>query len=298
MGKRSLAGLLISLLVCARPGPEGACGVCPGCRMRAAGTHPDVRLLEEEGAFGIDAVRYLQAGLAYRPRGGRHILLINPADRLTTEAANALLKTLEEPQGDAVFILLSAFPERLPPTVRSRCLRIPFRRLRRDEIQRGLESMGYKGAEAELAAALARGSLGRALAIAAGDEHLAVRDEMAALARRMPGLRPAEIAAAAEKMGDRASLARRLPALLTWYRDLLLWAETGRPDLLVNADRLADIREAAAHYTTRELADMLRLIDKSLRRLGAHGNPRLIAEVLLLGLSRGRRADVGKVKGV
>lgn len=293
VGKRSLAQVLVGWLACSRPGPDGACGECPDCRMTVAGTHPDVqRPGDADGSLGIREVRQALAALAYRPRGRRHIVLISPADQLTTQAANALLKTLEEPPGAAVFILTTAHPERLPLTVRSRCIRVPFRRLARDEIRRGLETMGYTGPEAETAAALAEGSLGRALEIMGGGDHLAIRDEMAALARRMHTLRPAEIAVIAHRMGTRAALEARLPALLTWYRDVLLLRETGAPDLLVNADRVDWLREMGARSAAGELARMVRRIDEALGMLRGHGNPRLIAEVLLLGLS-GRGFNLG-----
>lgn len=293
VGKRTLAEITIGFAVCARPGPEAPCGLCPDCRMAAAGVHPDVRRLDgAEGRLGINEVRGAQAALAYRPRGPGHVLLIDPADQLTLEAANALLKTLEEPEGAPLFILVSAYPERIPLTVRSRCVRIPFRRLTREEIQRGLEMMGYMGPEAGVAAALAEGSLGRAREMADGKEHLAIRDEAVALARRIPGLRPAEISVIARQMGTRAAMEKRLRALLVWYRDVLFWGETGAPDLVVNTDRLDQIGEAAARHTARELAGMIGRIDEALRMLGAYGNPGLIAEVLLLGLSGKRRARV------
>lgn len=263
--------------------------------MAAAGSHPDVLRLEgADQRFGIDEVRRVQAALCYKPRGPRHIFMVNPADQLTTEAANALLKTLEEPQGKAVFLLLSAYPERILPTVRSRCVRIPFRRLSRDEIRRGLETMGYMGPEAQVAAAWAEGSLGRALEMAEGKQDLAVREEMVGLALKMRTMRPADIASVAGKIKTRAALEERLRALLVWYRDVLFWRETGEPDLLVNIDRLDRIREAGALYTSKDLEGIIRSIDDALKRLGANGNPRLIAEGLLLGLSRKRQAGGGR----
>ncbi len=285
---------LIGLLVCSRPRTDGGCGSCPDCRMTAAGSHPDVLRLEGTGQrFGIDQVRRIQAALAYRPRGDRHIFVVDPADQLTTEAANALLKTLEEPQGKAVFFLLSPCPERIPLTVRSRCIRVPFRRLSRDEIRRGLETMGYMGPEAEVAAALAEGSLGCALEIVRGKQHLLVRDEMIDLAQRAPAMRPAEITVIARKIGTRDALEERLRTLLVWYRDVLLWRETGETGLLVNADRLDEIRGAGTRYSAGELAGIIRSIDEAIKMLAANGNPRLIVEVLLLALS-GRKCSGGR----
>ena len=153
VGKLALAELFTQILLCEAPGElQAPCGRCEGCRWFLAGSHPDFRRLEPEtlaqqrisaavedepapaGAkpqkasseIKIDQVRELDAFLNLRShRGGRRVVLVHPAEAMNLNAANALLKGLEEPQADAHFILVSHRPARLLPTIRSRCVALP-----------------------------------------------------------------------------------------------------------------------------------------------------------------------------
>ncbi len=135
LGKRVFAGRWVARLLCDAPQAGEACGRCQGCRLRAAGTHPDLHRLElapnREGKLRseivIDQVRTVCEKLTLASQlGGWRVVLIDPADALNAAAYNALLKTLEEPPAAALLILLADHPERLPATVRSRCRRMHF----------------------------------------------------------------------------------------------------------------------------------------------------------------------------
>jgi len=287
VGKSKMAEVLMRRLVCRAPELDEPCGACPDCRMFEAGTHPDVHRVgnPDDKSLGIDAVRRLQGVLSYTPYGRTHVTYVAPADRLTLQAANAFLKTLEEPPGRAVFILVSAYPERIPPTVLSRCVRIPFRHLSSEEIIGSLGTMGYMGPEVRTAAAFAEGNLAKAVELVSGAWSPQVRDEVISLAKRARSLGTVEVAALAQEMASRAVLEERLRMLAAWYRDLLMWLETADEVLVVNADRLSEIRSAAQGYSARELVQIITRIENALQRLEGNGNPRLIAEVLLLGLA-------------
>lgn len=131
VGKRLLARALAESLLCRAPDAQGlACGRCPECRLLAAGTHPDLIEIGPDpearaGEITVDAVRQLIARETLTPsRGNRQVIWIDPADRLNQAAANALLKTLEEPTAQSCFLLISESSERLPATIRSRCVRL------------------------------------------------------------------------------------------------------------------------------------------------------------------------------
>ncbi len=136
-GKRRLAEWLVARVLCAAPAPDGsACGNCRECALRRAGTHPDLwRTEPQERADGrlrneilIEQIRELIAHLAVgRQRGGSSVAVIDPADRLNLPAANALLKTLEEPGAGRLLVLIADEPGRLPATIRSRCTRVELR---------------------------------------------------------------------------------------------------------------------------------------------------------------------------
>jgi DNA polymerase-3 subunit delta' len=127
LGKAALADWIARLALCERPA-AGPCGVCTSCRLYEAGTHPDLRrvgVVEDKKQVAVEDIRELIASLTLMSyRGRRKVAIVDPADAMNTSGANALLKTLEEPSGEALLILTVARPERLPATIASRCQRI------------------------------------------------------------------------------------------------------------------------------------------------------------------------------
>jgi DNA polymerase-3 subunit delta' len=126
IGKRILAENLVHLLLCQRPAEGKACGQCKACQLLAAGTHPDFFLLEPEEPekpIRVDQVRELVGFVVQTAQlGGRKVVLLEPAEAMNLNAANALLKSLEEPSGDTVLLLITHQPSRLLPTIKSRCV--------------------------------------------------------------------------------------------------------------------------------------------------------------------------------
>ncbi|WP_397452126.1 DNA polymerase III subunit delta' [Pseudomonas sp. NA-150] len=126
IGKRALAERLMALLLCQRPDGLNACGQCKSCMLLAAGSHPDNYVLEPEEAdkaIKVDQVRDLVSFVVQTAQmGGRKVVLIEPVESMNINAANALLKSLEEPSGNTVLLLVSHQPSRLLPTVKSRCV--------------------------------------------------------------------------------------------------------------------------------------------------------------------------------
>lgn len=126
IGKRQLAEQLMALLLCQRPVNATACGECKACQLLAAHTHPDHYILEPEEvdkAIRVDQVRDLVGFVTQTAQlGGRKVILLEPAEAMNLNAANALLKSLEEPSGDTVLLLISHQPSRLLPTIKSRCV--------------------------------------------------------------------------------------------------------------------------------------------------------------------------------
>jgi DNA polymerase-3 subunit delta' len=178
VGKRTTAMALARACLCSEA-PGAGCGRCTECHLLAAGSHPDVfiedlaRAQAEKATathISIDQMRRVRSQLAMRPvRGPRKIGLVDPADRMTADAQNALLKTLEEPPGCATLILVAANADALLPTIRSRCQRVHFAPLSDDLVERLLCAEGVDEQAARDAAALAEGSLDAAREVAAGD---------------------------------------------------------------------------------------------------------------------------------
>ncbi|VVM61224.1 hypothetical protein PS645_01266 [Pseudomonas fluorescens] len=126
IGKRALAERLMASLLCQRPTPQNACGECKSCLLLKAGSHPDNYILEPEEAdkaIKVDQVRDLVSFVVQTAQmGGRKVVLIEPVESMNVNAANALLKSLEEPSGDTVLLLVSHQTSRLLPTIKSRCV--------------------------------------------------------------------------------------------------------------------------------------------------------------------------------
>ncbi|MCJ0878022.1 DNA polymerase III subunit delta' [Stutzerimonas stutzeri] len=164
IGKRLLAEQLMALLLCQRPVEARACGECKACQLLAAQTHPDHYVLEPEEvdkAIRVDQVRDLVGFVTQTAQlGGRKVILLEPAEAMNLNAANALLKSLEEPSGDTVLLLISHQPSRLLPTIKSRCVQqacpLPGRQQSLDWLAARLPELGPELREQLLA--LAAGS--------------------------------------------------------------------------------------------------------------------------------------------
>jgi len=157
LGKVAFAQRLSDSLVCSQLDPNGdACGDCPSCLAARAGTHPDQRHVSPEQpgkAIKIDAVRELTANSVLSGQGGGHrVFVIEPADAMNRAAANALLKTLEEPSSKTVLILVSSRPDRLPATIRSRCQLLKFAVPAAEEVRTWLKRQAIESGINELLA--------------------------------------------------------------------------------------------------------------------------------------------------
>ncbi len=152
LGKHEFALRLAATLLCTQPKAETACGHCHNCQLLAAGTHPDLKLVmpeEDRRGIVIDQIRALGSFLALRPHtAARKVAVLSPADSMNLNAANSLLKILEEPPLGSVLLLVASQPARLPATIRSRCQRLAFQ-----VPERGLALNWLKGREGGDAAA-------------------------------------------------------------------------------------------------------------------------------------------------
>ncbi len=219
-GKRTMARLFAQAMVCA--GPDKPCGVCPACKRFLAGSHPDVHVVRpEKKSIGVDEVRALIDALALRPyEGGRHIVIVEQADKLTPSAQNALLKTLESPSGDAMFFLITDAPGALLPTIVSRCQTVRFSDLSVEDCAGVLQRRGIAPARALELAGLSQGSVGRALEIDGDGEYRALRERVLASLEALNG-RASVAGAAASLEEDKGSEDAMLGVMELWARDLM-----------------------------------------------------------------------------
>ncbi|HEY6008101.1 MAG TPA: DNA polymerase III subunit delta' [Geobacteraceae bacterium] len=281
-GKKKTALAFIEAVFC---GANEGCGTCPSCRKVATLQHPDLHLVEPDGAFiKIDQVRELQRQLAYRPfEAPLKACIIDEADRLNAAAGNALLKTLEEPPGHALLVLLTANIGGVLPTILSRCQQLAFRPLPLHTIEAYLMRQGNDAEAASLAASLAAGSLSKALSLAgetAIDERAAFLDRVTRLTLRDAS---SLFAAAEELASDKEKALTLLQLLTTFLRDVMLLQ--GGSVEVVNSDLLSLLQREATRCSPQRTMDRLEAVAEAERALQRNVNPRLAIEVLFMRLA-------------
>ncbi len=290
IGKKMTAFALAAAVNCANRGPEGGCGECPSCRKVASGGHPDVHLLGPDGdEIKIDRIRQIQADLALKPfEGAKKTLIVDSAERMNQASANAFLKTLEEPPGDALILLITSMPQSLLPTIRSRCQEIRFQPLPRRTIAHALmKQRGLSEGDAWFLAALAQGSMGRSLEMGAEQEKTE-RDQIMTLWEGLPQRGAGEVLAIAEAYAkDRERLDRLLAVGVECLRDALIYRETGDERLLVQAGAVERYRRWGERFSVPKLLADLELFISSRNLLDQRVSAQLVAENLFFKQARG-----------
>ena len=286
IGKRALADAFAGLLLCGASAGEDACGACPDCTRVAADTHPDLRVVareEDRRDIRIEQVRELARWLSLRALvAPRKVAVIDEAHTLNEHGQNALLKTLEEPPGAAVLVLVATSVARLLPTVRSRCQVLRLEPLPPEEVARVLVHGGMAAERARLLAPLAEGCPGRVLALEAEDATRA-RTRLLDVLPRLDGLTAAELSQLAQEL-SRGPLDAALSTTVGWYRDVLETALAGGAARLRNADAAAGVAAAAARLAPAARLRQLEAVCDTLDALGRNANRMLAVETMLLAL--------------
>ncbi len=303
VGKELLALAFAKALNCTA-GEGAPCESCSSCKKIVSGNHPDVRLVASEQGLidrGIiekqgrsatsrqirnEQIDELAALFRHRPYLGRFkVVIVADAQQMNDHCQNRFLKTLEEPSPDSVIILVTAQPEALLSTVRSRCQALSFGAVARESIAAFLvERHELDEKTAQVYAAMAQGSLGRAQALVLGNV-LPLRDSIADVTTRISECDLEDLLSTAEVHGrDRSALLQALELLELWCRDMLL-ARLGAPaEMLVNLDRADNLRESVARTTPRRLMRWIESIRGTRDSQRVNANPRLAMESLLLSM--------------
>ncbi len=287
VGKRTAARIFAAAANCeGDPETPLPCGECRPCRKIEGDRHPDVHTVLPSGVYiKIGQIRELRSSLAMKPYEGRtRVVIIRDAQAMQAEAANALLKVLEEPPDRTVLILTAEDTTDLLPTIVSRCQPVRFGPIPRDVLTPYLtERAGFTPEAASAAAALAHGSLARALALKRSDGIRRRRwllDELEQLARRPP----AALLAFAERLSkNRDAAAEALDVIFTWLRDLLVVRYA--PSRILNADRTDRLREIAPDYPVGVTLERLDAVESARLGIRGHANLRLTLETLAFQLA-------------
>ena len=290
VGKRTLAILLAQFVNCRDSDGKTACGKCSSCSKIRAGTHPDIREIQPEGAsIRIDPIRNLINEIAYQPFEARYrVVIIDPADQMQPAAANCLLKTLEEPPSRTIMILIAINPYMLLETIRSRARMLQFAGIPQRQIEEYLVSVkGRSRQDSRLAAVFSGGSLGSALDFDTS-QYKEIRAQALEFARLLlTGGSFAELSVLSSVLAkQKDSFQNWVEAFGTILQDIyyakIAPARIGQQDIAAELNTMAN---SISRSTILSAVDGLKQLKGALRR---NANRQLALESLFLSLDRGR----------
>lgn len=297
VGKRLTAKTLAKALNCQSRTfakvRDDSCDECRNCIRIDLDEYPDVKMIEPTGtSIKIEEIRKVRREASFKPlEGKKKVYIIQEASAMTQPAANSFLKTLEEPQGETLFILTTSNIHGLLPTIISRCQLVRFKPLSAKIIEDFLiKKRGIAKDEAYMASNLSEGSLGKALRIA-GSEEKELRDRVIDLIAKI-SLKDVEgiFETAREFIQNRDQIPFVLSIISSWYRDLLVFKESESPTALVNMDKKEEIAKEVEKYSKEEIEEIISLVLKTIDYIKRNVNPQLAMETTLLKIG-GMKSD-------
>ncbi|MBP1749289.1 MAG: polymerase subunit delta [Deltaproteobacteria bacterium] len=285
IGKKKTAYEFVRHLFCQT---GNACGICRPCLKLDRGSHPDLVAIENEGSIGIDDSRRISKEISEHPfESEKRVIIIDNAERMTIEAANALLKTIEEPPPHNHFFIITSSERDIPMTIRSRCSRVPFSLLSTMQLEHYFKNRkNIDQKKASLLSSISFGSIGGGL-FWLNDEHFSLRLKLAEIiSGRRKGFVASSSIAEMASHNDR-NAAMYLAFLLSFFRDLFVRHETGDMSLIVNSDLIDELNET--NYETGRVEESIKRIQESIRVMRYNVNRWLIFENLLIQIAGNRQ---------
>ena len=286
-GKEFIAKIFARPLQCEK-GQEEPCEECHSCRQALSDNHPDIIRVthEKPGSIGVEDIRsQVNNDIAIKPYSGPYkIYIINESEKMTVQAQNALLKTLEEPPAYGVILLLTANADALLPTIASRCVRLDMKPVRDDVVRKYLmEELKVPDYKANVCVAFARGNIGRAKLLASSEDFDKVKEEAVTLLKYIHELEISEIVAAIKRIGEyKLDVTDYLDLFTIWFRDVLLFKATNDANHLIFKEEIKYIRKEADRTSYEGLETILDALEKAKRRISANVNLDLTMQLLCM----------------
>jgi DNA polymerase III subunit delta' len=299
-GRRTTALALIQSVFCANSADGSGCGNCATCRKLETGNHPDLHILQplpDKRDISIEQIRELQQVLSLRPyEAPRKACLIEPAERLSIGASNAMLKTLEEPPGNALMILIASQADQLLSTIRSRCQQLRFAKLSEDEIKLLLINQGMDAAQAATVAPLAEGSMEKALQISV-EPDIERKLELIELLSRASTKQIATIFDPAEQLaGPRDETVETLSMFVSLLRDLV-FIKSNSHDSVVNRPIMGQLEELSSSLSIDGAMEAVELALEAVQSVRRNVNAKLAIEHFMLGFA-GLKCLSGNIRSI
>lgn len=302
VGKHLLATAIAASINCLTPVsdanglPADACGTCRSCDRIARGIHVEVLQVEPDSnaSIKIDVIRDVLERTTFRPFEGRkRVVIIRDADTLEPSAQNALLKSLEEPPPGTIFILTTAIPGALLPTVRSRCMRLTLGRLTQSEVAEVLtRDHAMSAVDAHAVAALADGSVGIALALGSSDLRelreislqLLQRAANGAAATRLQAATPLAAGSSRDDVRDRTEVAIGLRVMASMLRDIELLNADADSRLIANPGLADELQRLTRSYAGDRARVSFGAVDRAIAALERNAGTKVVVDWVALQL--------------
>ena len=286
-GKEFIAKAFAAALQCER-GTGNACGQCRSCKQIESRNHPDVIWVthEKPNTIGVEDIRtQLNQDIEIKPYyGPKKIYIISECEKMTVQAQNALLKTLEEPPSYGLIFLLTTNAEALLSTILSRCVVLRMRPVEDSKIEEYLmNKLQIPDYKARVCAAFARGNIGKAKALAESEDFEHIKEEAVSLLKYIQDMEISEIIAAIKKINDyKFDISNYLDIIMVWFRDILLFKATKDPNALIFSEEIGPIKKIADRSSYEGIEMILESLEKAQNRLSANVNFELTMELLFL----------------
>mgnify|MGYP002536058122 FL=1 len=289
-GKEFIANVFAMALQCEHPDGVEPCQQCHSCKQALSGNQPDIIRVthEKPNTIGVDDIRtQINTDIAIKPYSSpRKIYIIQEGEKMTAQAQNALLKTLEEPPAYAVILILATNMDALLPTILSRCVVLNMKPVRDDLVKKYLmEELQIPDYKANVCVAFARGNLGKARQLASSEEFDHIKEEAVSMLKYVQDMEINEMLAAIKKIQEyKFDVEDYLDILAIWYRDVLLFKATNDANHLIFKEEIQYIKKCADRCAYEGIEDILKALDKAKSRLKANVNFELTMELLLMAI--------------
>lgn len=286
-GKEFIANIFAMALQCEKGGSE-PCHECRSCKQALNANQPDIIKVfhEKPGTISVDDIRsQINNDVGIKPYSSPYkVYIVNEAEKMTPQAQNALLKTLEEPPEYAVILLLTASVNALLPTILSRCVVLNMKPVADSLVKKFLmEELQIPDYKADVCVAFARGNIGKAKYLASSEEFENVKSEAVSLMKYIKDMELYEMVAAIKKISDyKLDINDYLDIMAIWYRDVLLFKATKDVNSLIFREEIQAIRKAAGRSSYEGIESVIKALEKAKNRLNANVNFDLTMELLLL----------------
>ncbi len=286
MGKKLLAGTFAKILQCEEQGIL-SCNKCKSCLQIDTGNHPDIIwVTHEKASIGVEDIRIqLNADIQVKPYNSPYkIYIIDDADKLTEQAQNALLKTIEEPPEYAIVLLLVRNISILLPTILSRCVILNLKPVDKLEIKEFLmEKHQVPDYIAEVAAAFSGGNVGKAIKYASSEEFEQLKSNVLHILKYIDEMELHEVISGLKTLNaTKNNIEDYIDLMILWYRDVLMFKATMDPDLLLYKEELTYIKNQAKLRSYEGIDKIISAMEKAKIRLKANVNFDIAIELMLL----------------